>query len=265
MLKLAVVGHVEWVTHADAPFIPSAGEIVHLTDPLVQPAGGGAVTAAALARMGAEVSFFTAAADDVPLVEELERLGIRVLAAPRPAPHTRGLVMRDLSGERTICVIGENLHPTADDPLPWGELSAASGVYFTGRDPRTLQLARRAGVVVVTARRFDALVESGVRVDVLVGSGRDRGEQFDLGRLAVRPDHVIVTEGAAGGTGYAAVSPPAPLVDAYGAGDTFAAGLLYGLADGMTIDAALSLGATAAAESVTWRGAYPPQSARGTW
>ena len=63
MLNLAVVGHVEWVTHTDAPFIPPAGEIVHLTDPLIQPAGGGAVTAAALVRMGAGVQFFTAAGE----------------------------------------------------------------------------------------------------------------------------------------------------------------------------------------------------------
>src|SRR3954454_17022779 len=52
MLNLAVVGHVEWVTHTEAPFIPPAGEIVHLTDPLTEPAGGGAVTSAALAPMG---------------------------------------------------------------------------------------------------------------------------------------------------------------------------------------------------------------------
>src|SRR5438093_375970 len=135
VVTLSGIWHVEWVTHTDAPFIPAAGEIVHLSDPLSQPAGGGAVTAAALVRAGARVSFFTAAADDVPVVEELERLGIRVLAAPRPAPHTRCLVMRDRDGERTICVIGENLHPTADDALPWDELGECDGVYFTGGDP----------------------------------------------------------------------------------------------------------------------------------
>jgi ribokinase len=265
MLRLAVVGHVEWVTHTDAPFIPAAGEIVHLSDPLQQPAGGGAVTAAALVRMGAQVSFFTAAAPDVPVVESLEALGVRVLAAPRPAPHTRCLVMRDPSGERTICVIGENLHPTADDPLPWDELVECDGVYFTGRDPRTLRLARAAGVLVVTARRFDALAESGVRADVLVGSAHDRGERFDLGRLSSRPDHVIVTDGARGGSGYQAVPAPAPLVDTYGAGDTFAAGLLYGLSQGAPIGEALAVGAEMAAEAVTWRGAYPAQGRRPTW
>jgi ribokinase len=265
MLNLAVVGHVEWVTHTDAPFIPPPGEIVHLTHPLTEPAGGGAVTAAALARMGARVTFFTAAGDDVPLVEWMAELGVRVLAAGRDVPHTRALVMRDPTGERTICVIGENLQPTADDPLPWDELAECDGVYFTGMDPRTLQLARQARVVVVTARRFEALVASGVRVEALVGSGNDRGEQFDLSRLAVQPEHVVVTDGERGGTGYRAVVPPGPVVDSYGAGDTFVAGVLFGLADGRPLEEALALGAEAAAETVTWRGAYPTRPWMASW
>src|SRR6185312_13441562 len=136
----------EWVTHTDARFIPPAGEIVHLTDPLVQPAGGGAVTAGALVRMGAGVQFFTAAGDDVPVVEAMEQLGVRTYAAPRPDRHTRTLVMRD--------PIGANLHPAAEDPLPWTALADCDGVYFTGSDPATLRLARQARVLVVTARRF---------------------------------------------------------------------------------------------------------------
>lgn len=263
--SLAVIGHVEWVTHTDAPFIPAAGEIVHLTDPLTQPAGGGAVTAAALARMGAKVSFFTAAGDDVPLEAEMAELGVRVLAAHRSRPHTRALVMRDPARERTICVVGENLQPRADDPLPWEQLADADGVYFTGDDPRTLELARQAPLLVVTARRLEQLVESGVQADVLIGSGRDRGERIDLERLPVRPRHVVVTRGSAGGDGYDAVAPPGPVVDSYGAGDTFLAGVLFGLAQGRTLAQALQLGAEQAALAVTWRGAYPPRTGRSSW
>ena len=115
-------------------------------------------------------------------------------------------------------------------------------------------------MLVVTARRFDALVESGVRADALVGSGRDRGERFDLDRLAERPGHVIVTEGAHGGSGYSAAPVPGPVVDTYGAGDTFVAGVLYGLASGWAIDRTLAFGAERAAEALTWRGALPPRS-----
>jgi len=120
-------------------------------------------------------------------------------------------------------------------------------------------------VVVVTARRFEALVASGVRVEALVGSGNDRGEQFDLSRLAVPPEHVVVTDGERGGTGYRAVLPPGPVVDSYGAGDTFVAGVLFGLADGRPLEEALALGAEQAAETVTWRGAYPTRPWMASW
>jgi ribokinase len=157
-------------------------------------------------------------------------------------------------------VIGENLQPMATDALPWDVLHEMDGAYFTGSDPATLQLARRARTLVVAARRFEVLVQSGVTADVLVASRSDRGEQFDLTRLEHTPRHVVVTNGARGGTGYDAVPPPGPVVDAYGAGDTFAAGLVYGLASDEPLADALRRGAVAAAESLTWRGAYPPQS-----
>ncbi len=95
--------------------------------------------------------------------------------------------------------------------------------------------------------------------------------------LAMGPGLVCVTEGAEGATGYTqrfAVKVPSPRVtvaDTVGAGDTFNAGLLAalwqagvlnkaGLAalDEATTRAALSLGARAAAVTVSRAGANPP-------
>jgi ribokinase len=256
--RIAVIGHVEWVTFTEAPFVPAAGEIVHLRDPLDQPAGGGAVSAVALARMGAEVTFYTSLGPDTPAAEVLQGFGLRVEAARREHAQTRVLAVVDPARERTLFVVGENDHPTADDPLPWQELDGMDGVYFTGQDPRTLVLARAARVLVVTARRFESLVASGVRADALVGSGRDPGERFDLTRLAAAPTHVIVTAGARGGTGFTAAAPHGPVVDTYGAGDTFVAGVTFALASGLALDKALPFAAERAAECLTWRGAYPP-------
>ena len=256
-MRLAVIGHVEWVTFTLAPFMPATGEIVHLTDPIEQPGAGGAVSAMALARMGADVTFFTALGGDTDARAILEGQGVRVEAAARTKPQTRVLAVVDPNHDRTLFVIGQNDHPTADDPLPWERLAEMDGVYFTGQDPRTLQLARAAPVVVVTARRFESLRLSGIRADALVGSGSDRGEQYDLSALEVQPDHVIVTNGAQGGTGYSAVEPPGPVEDTYGAGDTFVAGVLFGMASGWPMPETLRFAATHAAECLTWRGAYP--------
>ncbi len=258
MLRLAVIGHIEWVTFANAPFFPGPGEIVHLTDPLSQPGGGGAVTAVALQRMGAQVTFYTALGSDERARLPLERHGVRLEAVVRPEPQTEVLALVDPAGERTLYVVGENDAPHADDPLGWDELHDMDGCYFTGYDPATLQLARRTPVLVVTARRFEALVASGVRADALVGSGRDRGEHFDLSRLAEPPEHVIVTDGCNGGTGYAAAPVPGPVIDTYGAGDTFVAGVLFGLASGWELERTLANAAAHAAQALTWRGALPP-------
>jgi ribokinase len=257
-MRLAVIGHVEWVTFARAPFVPGPGEIVHLEQPFSQPGGGGAVTAVALARMGADVTFYTALGSDGRSQPVLEQYGVRVEAAVRDTPQTEVLALLDPAGERTLFVVGENEAPVAGDPLPWDEIGKMDGCYFTGYDPETVRLGRRARVLVVTARRFEALVESGVRADALAGSGRDRGERFDLARLAEEPRHVIVTDGARGGTGYSAAPVPGPVVDTYGAGDTFAAGVLFGLASGWEIERTLAFGAERAAEALTWRGALPP-------
>jgi ribokinase len=257
-VRLSVIGHVEWVTFARAQFVPGPGEIVHLEQPFSQPGGGGAVTAVALARMGADVTFYTALGSDGRSQPVLEAYGLRVEAAVRDRPQTEVLALLDPAGERTLFVVGENDAPLAADPLPWDEIASDAGCYFTGYDPETVRLGRRAPVLVVTARRFDALVESRVRADALVGSGRDRGERFELSRLAEQPGQVIVTDGARGGSGYSAAPVPGPIVDTYGAGDTFVAGVLFGLASGWEQDRTLAFAAERAAEALTWRGALPP-------
>jgi ribokinase len=258
MLRLAVIGHVEWVTFAHAPFVPRPGEIVHLTDPMSQPGGGGAVTAVALRRMGAEVTFFTTLGSDGRARPVLERHGLRIETVESDRPQTEVLALVDPAGERTLYVVGENEAPVATDPLPWDEIAQMDGCYFTGYDPATVALGRRARVLVVTARRFETLAASGVRADALVGSGRDRGEQYDLSRLERPPEHVIVTGGAQGGSGYEAAPVPGRVVDTYGAGDTFVAGVLFGLASGWPLPRTLAHAAERAAEALTWRGALPP-------
>ena len=81
MLNLAVVGHVEWVTHTDAPFIPPAGEIVHLTDPLTEPA---TKPCAALLIVGTSplLADRTVGADPVALVAIVMLLYLSVNTTP---------------------------------------------------------------------------------------------------------------------------------------------------------------------------------------
>ena len=144
MLRLAVIGHIEWVTFANAPFVPGPGEIVHLSDPLSQPGGGGAVTAVALRRMGAQVTFYTTLGSDERAREPLERHGVRLEAIVRAEPQTEVLALVDPAGERTLYVVGDNDAPTAADPLPWDDSPAWTAATSRGTTrPRSGSPARR--------------------------------------------------------------------------------------------------------------------------
>src|SRR5215210_3108799 len=201
----------------------------------------------------------------------LEEQGVNVSAATRDAPQRRALTYVERDGERTITVIGEKLVPHATDPLPWADLAATDAVYFCGGDAEAVRLARRARVLVATARELETVREAGVDLDALVGSGRDRRERYEPGDLDPPPRLVAMTEGAEGGRytadgeegRWAAAPLERPLRDVYGAGDSFAAGLAYALADGLVIADALAFAARSAAHAMTVRGGgSPPWTAR---
>src|SRR5947209_141585 len=125
--RMAVVGHIEWVHFATVPHVPRAGEVVHAGDAFEEPAGGGAVAAVQLARLGAETLLLTALGKDDfagRAVARLGELGVRVRAAVRSEPTRRAVTLVDANGERTITTLGPRLQPLGEDAeLPWSELA----------------------------------------------------------------------------------------------------------------------------------------------
>jgi ribokinase len=267
-MRVAVVGHVEWVEFARVDRLPRAGEIVHATEVWEEPGGGGAVAAVQLARLAGSCLFLTALGDDElgrRSKEALEKLGVRVLASWRTEPQRRGFVHIDGEGERTITVIGERHGPSGGERLPWDELEGYDAIYFTAGDADALRASRRARALVATVRARPTLVSAGVQLDMLVASSKDQGERYAAGEIAPEPRFVARTAGAGGGslaaadgtTGEWAASPlRGPRVDTYGAGDCFAAGLTFGLAEGLAPLEAAQLGARCGAACVTGRGPY---------
>jgi ribokinase len=270
-MRVAVVGNVEWIEFARVEHVPAPWEIVHALEAWEEPGGGGAVAAVQLARLAGECLFLTALGDDAlghRAKRELEALGVRVEAAWQPEPQRRAFVYLDADAERTITVIGERLGPRATDPLPWAELDDVDAIYFTAGDPGAVRAARAARTLVATARALDALVEANVQLDALVSSADDEGERYAPGDLDPPPLLVVRTAAAGGGSftaadgrrgEWAAAPLPGLPVDAYGAGDSFAGGLTYGLAEGRPATDALALGARCGAACVTGRGPYEGQ------
>ena len=239
--RFAVVGHVEWVDFLTVPRVPLAGEIVHADNWWSEAAGGGAVAAVQLAKLAGTAAFFTALGNDDHARRAASKLrghGVELEVVVRDRPQRRGVALLDARGERTIVVQGERIVPIGQDDLPWDRLAEMDGIYFTGGDAASLRAARAARTLVATPRARDAMTGSDVTLDALVRSAGDPGEQDDPERRGWSTRLTVATRGPDGGTyttgdghtgSFAAAPLPGPIVDAYGAGDSFAAGLTFGL------------------------------------
>ncbi len=273
-MRVAVLGHTEWIDFIRVPQMPGPGEIVHALDAWDSPGGGGAVAAVQLVKLAGECSFYTALGDDDlgrRAYRELVVLGLNVHAGTRPEAQRRAITYIVDSGERSITVLGVRSSPSADDPLPWSELEECDAVFVTAADPQTVRLARRAKVLVATSRVLPLLSRAAVELDALVGSRLDPSEQYRDGDLVPRPKLVVRTAGPAGGTfqvageperKYGAMPLPGPVVDTYGCGDSFAAGLTFALGSGLAPEQAVQLAARCGAAVATGKGPYPAQLTR---
>ena len=273
-MRAAVVGHVEWIHFMRVHHVPVPGEIVHAEDWWEEPGGGGAGAVVQLSKLADEAIFFTALGDDElghRAHEHLVDLGVRVEATFRPVPTRRGVTHVDATGERTITVLGERLAPSGDDDLPWDELEKVDALYFTAGDIDALRFARKARVVVATSRTLDVLKQADVELDALVGSALDSSEIYRDDDVVPTPRLMVRTEGGEGGTftrpgavseRYPASPLTGPVVDKYGAGDSFAGALAYALALDLSPLEALELASRCGAAVLMGRGPYTTQLTR---
>jgi ribokinase len=242
--------------------------VLHARDPFAEPAGGGAVAAVQLARLAGSCTLFTALGRDQEgerSVERLGELGVTVHAARLAEPTRRAITLIDDDGERTITTLGARLEPAGDDDVG---SAALDGVYFTAGDLSALRQARSAARFLVASPRARHALGHGVRLDALVLSAEDEVERRAAAAAEGDADAVVLTEGAQGGSfrlanGAEGRFPPAPvpgeLLDAYGCGDSFAAGVTYGLAAGLDLAGALAVGARCGATCLAGRGPYGRQ------
>jgi len=269
--RVAVVGHVEWLEFAVVDHLPQPGEIVESREDFTMAAGGGAVAAVQMRKLAGAADFFTALGEDRAGGESAVQLryrGLELHAAQRSTQTRRAFAQLSDDHERTITVFGERLVPHGDDDLPWELLDGVDAVYFTGGDVGALRAARAARVLVATPRALPVLKAGGVQLDVLVASGLDAGESYGPGTLDPEPRFVVKTHGKEGGdwvgsegrTGHwAAAELPGEPVDAYGCGDSFAAGLTFALGRGDELPDALALAAKCGAYVLCGRGPYANQ------
>jgi ribokinase len=208
-------------------------------------------------------------------IERLAELGVEVRSGPpanarADAPTRRAVTLIDDAGERTITTFGERLDPAGagGDPAAWADLKATDAIYFTAGDLDALKLARRESRVLVASPRARHALGHGVRLDALVLSGDDEIELREAERAEGEAELVVYTEGEHGGRyrtrsgeegRWAAAPLPGAIVDSYGCGDSFAAGLTYALGARLPLSEALALAARCGAECLTGAGPYGRQ------
>ena len=125
----------------------------------------------------------------------------------------------DGDGERTITVLGDKLLPRGPLPLEGYDL-----VFFVSGDAEALRSARKARFVAATMRELPMLARGRCPAR---SDGRQRERPARAVRRHARVGMVVLTDGADGGTANGErfdAAPRRPVVDTYGAGDSFGRG-----------------------------------------
>ncbi len=266
-LKLAVIGHVEWVTFLKVDQLPIAGQISHAKDYFEEAAGGAAVAAVQMARLiNGPIDLITSLGKDnygEKCYERLTKLGLNLKVAWREKPTRKGISLISKDGERAITVIGERLQPIGSDNLPWSEMRNYDGIFVTATDKEGIKFARKTKFLSATPRiGMEILKMSKVKLNALIGSGLDPGEKINYEELLPKPDIYIATRGKSGGTifpenhKYKSIKPSSKEIDSYGCGDCFAGGVTVALSAKLNLDKAINIGAYCGAECSTHHGPY---------
>lgn len=262
----------------------------------VQISGGSvANTMAGIASFGARAAFIGKIADDEfgrIFAHDIRSVGVDFATRPTKSgePTARSLILVTPDGQRTMNTflgISVELDESEIDP----DLIRAAGIlYLEGYlfdRPKAKAAFRHAAEIASKAGRRVALTLSDgfcvdrhraefldfirSRVDILFANENEitalyQTSSFDEAARQVAADTKIaaLTRSAKGseiraGQNTVAVpaDPVATVVDTTGAGDLYAAGLLYGLATGRSFESAGRLGSLAAAEIISHVGARP--------
>ena len=265
-LNFAVVGHIEWINFLKVDQLPKPGVISHSEKSLEFPAGGGSIIAKTLSELTLnKIHFFTALGNDDygdRCFKILSSMGINLHVAWRKKTTRRGFSMIDSQGERAITVIGERLAPNYKDNLDWSLFKKMDGIFITASDSAIFKMARSASILCTTPRvGLNTINKSNVLLDGLIGSNLDPGEKFSLSELSVKPKYTIKTEGEKGGIifpggRYRALKNKKLKIDSYGCGDSFAAGILFGMASKWNIEKSLNLAKVKGREASEFFGPY---------
>jgi sugar/nucleoside kinase (ribokinase family) len=267
--------------------------------PAVEMSGGScANTMAALASLGAEAAYVGKVHDDQlgeVFRHDIRAAGVDFRTPPlqQGPPTARCLVFVTSDAQRTMATYLGACVELGPDDVDEAQVAAARIVYLEGylwdrpgakaACLKAAQIAHRHGRRValtlsdpfcverwraefadLIARHVDVLIANEVEICSLYGVNElDQAAEMVRGRVQLAAltcsadGSVLVADGQ---THRIAAAPVAAVVDTTGAGDLYAAGLLYGVARGLPLPACGRLGSLAAAEVLGHFGARPQRA-----
>jgi sugar/nucleoside kinase (ribokinase family) len=279
---------------------PTADRIYGAMAAAVEISGGSAANSiACIASLGGRGGFVGKVADDTLgeiFRHDLRALGVRFDTAPlRNGPATgRCLINVTPDAQRSMTTFLGAAGFVSPDDIDARMIESAAITFFEGylfEQPVARTAFIKACDIAKAAGRRTALTLSDAscverqhvvlldfvpkHVDILLANDREAEALFGshetdaiVEKARALAPLVAVTHGARGSVliprhGDPVTVPaiaPERLVDTTGAGDAYAAGLLYGLARGLPLDRAGSLGSLAASEVISHFGARPQES-----
>jgi ribokinase len=271
-MKVVVFGTVVADVVLRVAALPRPGDQVR-AEPLGWRLGGGSANVACGLAAAHDVELLGPVGTDsmaAELLAELERRGVHTPRCIRMSTGSpRALILLDAKGERTILILGGERWP---EPLPLPDLPQASdveGVYVEGYELFSTTIGDRFPEALLVATPPTG--HGTWPADIIVGSERQYAKDalatpYESARAVAgaRLKWVVVTRGANGAEAYGpegshrVAGRPARQVDATGAGDAFAAGLIAALLSGHGIRDAMQRGVAQGAAAVEVLQSVPP-------
>jgi sulfofructose kinase len=256
------------------PELPQPGGHTHATLHGWRLGGSAANLACGLASAGHHVHLVGPIGDDPianAIIAELQERNVHVdYLVRQPASTPRTLILIDSAGERSMVGLEPTVVPPTVGIAPPPGLRGADLIYIESyrKYPPTLREAASGALIVapppddLTAPGpADLVVGSSTQLPAIWLSSPFQGARAHFGD-ALR--WIIVTSGPDGATAYSAdrtisvPAAPARQLDATGAGDAFAAGLLHTLLAGEPIEGALKCAVAWGAAAVEYHASIPP-------
>ena len=277
MARILLIGNLncDRVWRLDRPMQPGDRIVYRMEGDRL--GGAGAITGGALAYAGHDVRIAAALGDDATgdwVIAQAHDLSLDTAEIERQEGPTAPVhVMVDPAGERTILTSADRFVYRPPPDLAARPVDALYvNCHGDAVEPFLEAATAQVGLVIAQIPRR---VGERRPAHVLIASQHDLAAwsialSLEAARVIAGPAlrWLVVTRGADGAEAmsaderHSAAAPPADVVDATGAGDVFAAGLIDGLVRGGTMPDALAKGVAWGAYAVTCPTSIPPPAFR---